>query len=156
MTRDYKQFLNNALQSITCWKKAKTGQFRTASNKKTECLLVLGLKQPLSSDPESVGFQSAFPSVTVNALKHLDVTIKPPLLHYRLMVPKYFGRETSSALTDKQISLLTLARFSQRLSQDLMPQPLIELRWPISSGVCNKKLPWLSIFGGFKRCTMEM
>lgn len=61
-------------------------------------------------------------------------------------------KKTSSALTDKQESLLTLVRFSQRLSQDLTPQPLIELRWPISSGVCNKKLPLLSIFRiGFKK-----
>lgn len=120
-----------------------------------ECLLVLGLKQPLSSGPEPVAFLSVFPSETVNVLKYLDVITKPLPQNYRLKVPKYFGRETSSALTDKQKSLLTLARFSQRLSQDLMPQPLIELRWPISSGVCNKKLPWLSIFGGFKRYTME-
>lgn len=59
----------------------------------------------------------------------------------RLELPKSFGRETSSALTDKQKSLLTLVHFSQRLSQDLTAQPLIELRWPISSGVCNKELP---------------
>jgi len=84
---------------------------------------------------------------------HLDVITIPLPVNIILKVPKSFGRETSSALTDKQISLLTLVRFSQRLSQDLTPQPLLELRWPISSGVCNKKLPWLSICVGFKSIT---
>lgn len=32
--------------------KAKTGQSWTASNKEIECALMLGLKQPLSSDLE--------------------------------------------------------------------------------------------------------
>lgn len=82
----------------------------------------------------------------MNALKKQDVIVILLPLDSRLEETKSFDRETSSALTDKQKSLLTLVRFSQRLSQDLTPQPLIELRWPISSGVCNKKLPLLSIF----------
>ena len=132
-------------------RKAKTGQSWTASNKETECLLMLGLKQPPSSGLEFIVFLSLCPSDIMNAFGQQDVIIIPLPLVNRLGLPKSFGKETSSALTDKQKSLLTLVRFSQRLSQDLTPQPLIELRWPISSGVCNKELPWLSISGGFEK-----
>lgn len=99
---------------------------------------ILGLKQPASSGVEFVSAATSFRS-------RLCPQKEPDL-----------PAETSAALGDKQKSLLTLVRFSQRLLRGLTPQPLLELRGPVSSGVCNQKLPPLSIFGGWERISRRV
>lgn len=117
-------------------KKAKTGQSWTASNKETEYVNVRSeTASKLRSSIHSMLIQSVLSRSRMSSSDHSQV----------------FDRETSSALTHKQKSLLTLVRFSQRLSQDLTPQPLIELRWPISSGVCNTKTAMAQYFWRIQR-----
>lgn len=48
--------------------KKQTGQSGTASNKETECVLMLGLKQPLSSGLKFIIFLPLVPSDTKNVL----------------------------------------------------------------------------------------